>query len=87
MFYPDLMLTKAAALGRLEQQRCLTDSYAKALPTRVYRGRQVPFWLRRVQYCMARQLVTWGERLQAYNHPPAALAGRKSPQADRFETI
>ena len=87
MWYPDLMLTKAAALGREEQQRRATDPYGELTPTRVYRSREMPAWLRRMQYGVARRLVRWGEKLQGYNAPQPTAAARRRAKADCFETI
>lgn len=86
MSYSDLMLTKAVALRRLEQQEIMGDPYARPVPTRVYRRRALPSWLRRVQYGVAGRLVSWGESLQAYNTPPVTRA-RRSSTADCFETV
>jgi hypothetical protein len=87
MSYPDLMLTKAAALGRQQQQRRITDPYEESTPSRVYRSREMPAWLRRAQYGVARRLVTWGERLQGYNAPQPAAAATRPAKADCLETI
>jgi len=87
MSYPDLMLTKAVSLERLEQQRRPTDRYADPLPLRVYRSRRLPPWLRRIQYSMAARLVAWGEKLQAYNATPTVRASVRPPKADCLETI
>jgi len=86
MMNPDLMLTKAEALRRQEQQRTYGDPFAGSLPHRVYPGRQLPAWLRRVQHSLALQLVAWGEHLQAYDAAPTVLASRRSHSADCFET-
>lgn len=87
MLNPDLMLTKAEALRRQEQGRTNGDPYAGSLPNRVYHSRQLPAWLRRVQYSLAQQLVAWGERLQAYNAAPAVLASHRPHSADCFEIV
>lgn len=87
MSYPDLMLTKAVSLDRVERQRRPRDRYEAPLPSRVYRSRQMPQWLRQVQYRVAGQLVAWGESLQAYNAAPKVQTATRSRKADRFETI
>lgn len=87
MLYPDLMLTKAVSLERAEQQRHPRDRYAVRPPSHVYRRRRLPLWLQRVQAGVAKKLVTWGEKLQAYNAAPSVQAANRSRNADHFETI
>ena len=87
MLYPDLMLTKAVALRRTERRQRAIDQHMPFTYARVYRSRLQPPWLHRLQFAIAGQLVEWGEKLQAYNAVPVALARKPSSNEDCFETI
>lgn len=73
MWNPDLLLTKATALKRLEAQRIGGDPYAPSVTARVCRGGQPGVQLRQLQTHLGDRLVCWGQRLQQYAEPQSLL--------------